>query len=870
MISILIFTLMLLGSLSAIVKSSSIPASTEITFISYNGNDANGILAFEHGQIAFYAYPVPPSEYTALPPGAKAYLMPSTYYDILVNPLNTTFGFNPFQFQEVRFALNFIVNRTYFVNNILHGYGIPTITVYAGEQCVLHIQNTLAKYANIHYNFTYANETIYKVLTAHGAQYINGKWYYNGKPITVYVFVRTDTTVRREYAEYLITQLQKLGFTVQQIQGNLQKQISFVYGSDPANTTWNIVVEAWGGTYGYYDAGLAAGLYGTLAGNAPFTSYYGLTFGTYNDSKYESPLLLHEANEIDNWSSILIQSNFTSADQYYQLINNIVDVGINMSVRIGLGMSLVPEYVLSNVNGVYPNYAQSTLLNFQTYLEIANGTYPNITIGVRYLSQGSANPGVGFTDAYTVGIANALFTPQYLTIPGSGYPVPYIYTYKIVNLTPYAVVPVPSDALWWNPAKQQITRVPPNTTAQMAVIYNLAPLINNDKWVDGQNITLADIIYQYIVASEMSLNSSNPIYDSVAAEVYGLSLQTIKGFKIINSTAIEIWGNDWFFDPTVAVTNLFLAFNPLGYAAEPAAGYFPWQVYVGMEAVVAEGKAAWSAGAAQSKGIDWLNLLSPKDVGYIISALQNASSMGYIPESLLQVENLSNITLVTPQQAIAGYQAAISFMKTYGNALIGNGPFMLVAWNPSASPPYAKIVRNPYFHLMPPAEALSLPEIFYISFSVPSTVTVGQTLNGTVMATPAGSTTAQPASNVTVYLELLYPNGTIISSLQEMTNANGQFTFTVPTNLSPGSYLLTIVAYKNTSILINPVTYTLVVLPPITTTNNSTVVSTVVSTVISTVVSTVATSASNVGYLAVITVLIIIIIVLAVLLLRRR
>ncbi|MCY0884185.1 MAG: peptide ABC transporter substrate-binding protein, partial [Acidianus infernus] len=276
------------------------------------------------------------------------------------------------------------------------------------------------------------------------------------------------------------------------------------------------------------------------------------------------------------------------------------------------------------------------------------------------------------------------------------------------------------------------------------------------------------------------------------------------------------------------------------------------------------------AGVAQSKGIDWLNLVSPKDVGYIISALQNASSMGYIPESLLQVENLSNITLVTPQQAIAGYQAAISFMKTYGNALIGNGPFMLVAWNPSASPPYAKIVRNPYFHLMPPAEALSLPEIFYISFSVPSTVTVGQTLNGTVMSTPAGSTTARPASNVTVYLELLYPNGTIISSLQEMTNANGQFTFTVPTNLSPGSYLLTIVAYKNTSILINPVTYTLVVLPSTTTTNNSTVVSTVVSTVISTVVSTVTTSASNVGYLAVITVLIIIIIVLAVLLLRRR
>ncbi|TRM98182.1 peptide ABC transporter substrate-binding protein, partial [Sulfolobus sp. E1] len=569
-LSLLVLFAMLISSLYVVSQSAnSLPASTSITIISYNGNDANGILAFEHGQIGFYAYSVPPSEYTALPPGAKAYLMPATYYDVLVNPLNTSFGFNPFQFQEVRFALNFIVNRTYFVDNILHGYGIPSITLYAGEQDVLHLQNTLAKYAYIHYNFTYANETIYRVLTAHGAQYVNGKWYYNGKPIVVYVFVRTDATVRREYAEYFITQLEKLGFTVQQVQGNLQKEISFVYGSDPANTTWDILIEAWGGTYGYYDAGLAEGLYGTLAGDAPFTSYYGLSFGTYNDSKYEPQLLLKEANEIDNWSLILAQSQFTSEQEYYQLENDIVNVGINMSVRIGLGISLIPQYVLPTISGVYPSYAQGTLLNFQTYLEIANGSYPNVTIGVRYLSQGSANPGVGFTDAYTDEIANGLFAPQYLYVPGSGYQIPYIYTYKIVSLSPNSsAVKVPTNALWWNPSKQAVTYVSPNTTAQMAVIYNLAPLFNNDKWADGQSITMADIIYQYIIASEMSLNSSNPIYDSEASSAYGPGLQTIKGFKIINSTAIEIWGNDWFFDPNVAATGLFLAFNPLGYAEE--------------------------------------------------------------------------------------------------------------------------------------------------------------------------------------------------------------------------------------------------------------------------------------------------------------
>ena len=869
-ISVPIFILMLLGTITPLAQPTSIPASTSITFISYNGNDANGILAFEHGQIAFYAYSVPPSEYTSLPPGAKTYLMPATYYDVLVNPLNTTFGFNPFQFQEVRFALNFIVNRTFFVDNILHGYGIPSITLYAGEQCVLHIQNTLAKYAYIHYNFTYANETIYKVLTAHGAQYVNGKWYYDGKPITVYVFVRTDATVRSEYAQYFISQLEKLGFTVQEIQGNLQKEISMVYGSDPANTTWDILIEAWGGTYGYYDAGLIEGLYSTLGSSAPFTSYYGLSFGTFNDSKYESPLLLEEANEIDNWSLTLIQSEFTNAAQYYQLVNDIVNVGINMSVRIGLGISLTPQYVLSNINGVYPNYAQGSLLNFQTYLSIVNGSYPNVTIGVRYLTQGAANPGAGFTDAYTDEIATALFTPAALTVPGSGYPVPYIYSFKIVNITPNAVVPVPSNALWWNPAKQQVTYVPSNTTAQMAVIYNLAPLFNNDKWADGQNITLADIIYQYIIASEMSLNSSNPIYDSVTSSVYGPLLQTIKGFKIVNSTAIEIWGNDWFFDPTQAAVSLFGSFNPLGYSLA-GGGYFPWQVYVGMKDVVAEGKAAWSQSTAQSKGIDWLNLVSPTDVGYILSALENASTSGYIPNSLLQVEKLSNMTLVTQQQAMSGYNAAISFIQTYDNALIGDGPFILVAWNPSASPQFAKIVKNPYFHLVPPQQALSTPMTYSISFNVPPTVTAGEVLNGTVRGTPVGSTQASPVANVTVYLELLHPNGSIIFSTQEMTNNQGQFTFNIPKNLSSGSYILTIAAYQNTSILINPMEVSLVVLPPVTTTSSTTTANLSTTSVQTSSSSATSTTSSgiNVGLIGAV-IAIIIIVIAAVALLRRR
>ena len=249
-------------------------------------------------------------------------------------------------------------------------------------------------------------------------------------------------------------------------------------------------------------------------------------------------------------------------------------------------------------------------------------------------------------------------------------------------------------------------------------------------------------------------------------------------------------------------------------------------MYAAMNNVVAKGEAAWSETAAKSKEIDWLSLVSPKDVGYVLSALQNLSASNYIPKSLLELENISGVTLVTPQQAQAGYQAAINFIKTYGNGLIGDGPFMLVSWQPSVSPPYAKIVKNPYFNLTPPSFALVDPSSYTFSFTPPTTVYPGQTLNGTVMATPMGTTVTEPADNITVYYALTAPNGTLVLDNQTTTNSNGVFTFTLPSTLTPGAYSLLLVANSFTSTMVNPVTYSLIVVPAITTSTTTTTTTT--------------------------------------------
>ncbi|ADL18470.1 Dipeptide/oligopeptide ABC transporter, dipeptide/oligopeptide binding protein [Acidilobus saccharovorans 345-15] len=823
-----VFSLVLLNPLAftARAQTSGQPAST-IILKSYSGSDTAGVGDFDHGYIAFYDYAIPPYKMGTLPSGAVAYEMPSTYYDVLLNPVEYIQNpsgqevLNPFYYQSVRFAINYIVDRSYFVNDVLYGYGIPSLTLYGGEYEMLTTSNVTAKFSNITYNPSYANETIYKTLTAHGYKYINGQWYYpNGQPVVIYVFVRSDTTVRYIYASFLIDQLKSLGFEVQPIYGNLQKEITDIYSMVPNETTWNVLIEAWGGTYGFYDWSLPASLYGAAFGNLPASDAYGTAWGLgVNTTNIQEPELTQELNIIDNLSLRLALSEFTSEQQYYEWLNTINYYGIVSAIRIGLGMSLIPIFVNSNmVTGLVPNYIEGLVTPF-SFLNARTPT-GTLTIGVRHLAMGSMNPVAGFTDSYSVATASSVFLPIIYYIPGNGFPVPAGFTYKLVALSPVANITVPTSALMYNATSMKVQHVPPNTTAKVAVIVNFAPLLQNDRFVDGQPITLADLIEQYLIAANVSLSSNSPIYDSTAAAVYGPSLQQIVGFEILNSTSLEIWSTAWWFNPEYAALSTVGDFIILGYA-EPGGGMMPWPLYAAMAYVVAHGEAAWSTGAATSEHVDWLSLVNPTDVGNVLKAMQLYNSTGYIPEGLLEVQSLSGVQLVNETFAHEAYTDAINYINTYGNAVIGEGPYMLVAYQPGQ---YAKLVRNPYFNVPVPSILTSTPVLYSVHVALPplGMVPAGGSISATVYGTPDGTNVTTTQSGVFVIAQFVTPEGAVVAQENLTSGADGSVSIPVPASLSPGSYYLVLWAYTPANILLDPVKVPITVTPMVTTTTTTT------------------------------------------------
>jgi peptide/nickel transport system substrate-binding protein len=809
-----------------------------ITLTDYNGNDQSGVADLAAGKVAAYDFQLTPTELAQLNSSFSKIVTPSALYDILLNPVNTSWGFNPFQFQTVRQAVNYVLDRNYFIDNLLGGNAIPAISPYAGEPDALVVSNTTAEYtAFLQYNLALANQSIYQTLVSAGATYGpssggNSSWSYNSQPITLNLIQRTDDPIRDEYAGFLASQFEDLGFKINIIQATLAKANSMVYGSDPYNSTWSVYTESWGGVYQYYDESLVSSFAGTLGGVTPFSDAIGDAMGAYNDSAHEAPSLIQQGNQIDSVALQLFEGQFNSFSQRSQLLNNITNLSFQSAVRIYVATSLnAYAFNPAQLSKVTPNFLEDPILNTNSYMTMASATgSSSVNIGVRYLEQGALNPIGGWKDSYSVAGSAGVVLPSLYYQPSTAYPYGIGFTYKLDSISPTANDTLPSSALYYNYTTGDFDHVANGTQAKTAVTVNFAPLLSSEKWSDGQPITMADLIYQYVIYENASMNANSSIYDGYANEIYSSSLDTITGFQLLNSTSMIEYSSYYYPDPTYAALDVATLLLQPGDAL-PGGDMLPWQLYQAMANVVSEGKAAWSTSAATSKSIDWLSLVSPTDVSAITSQLSTLSLSSYVPPELTQLASITGVNMTTPSQAQAGYSAITSFINKYGNAVISDGPFIITQYQTTTTPNFEILTKNPLFNSSIYPEALLTPATSITSTAiVPAFLTPGSSFNVTTLSTLLGTNDTQPLSGVKVVAQIV-ANGSIVSQTSTISGMDGQATISLPSNLPSGTYTLLVYSSNANSSLINPLQTSITVIAGTnsttsTTTNSSTIIST--------------------------------------------
>lgn len=667
----------------------------EIQFIQYL-DESNALEEVKHGNLDMY-YSRIPSELLETPESRQnldVHYVTVGSYSILTNPAEGA-KFNPFSNQEIRFALNYLIDRRLVVDELMGGYGIPMVSNYGPyDPDYLSILSEIEKF-HFRYNPEYANEVISKILTEKGAQKTEGKWYYNSKPIEITIFIRNDDPIRKSIGEILSSELEKIGFVIHKDFGDLNKAYVTVYGSNPSDLKWNLYTEGWAGRSAFvkYDSLGPAQMYAPWFSNMP---------GFNNPSywNYKNP-------QLDDTTQKIYSGNFTSVEERKNLIRDAVSEGVRESVRIFLASKIDPFVTNKRINGVINDFGGG-ITNRLTPINIRSND-DSLKIGVKQIYQGSWNPIGGLADAYSKNIWDLLYDPGIFKNPYSGQNFPVRENWKVETAGPRGHLDVPSDTIIWDPILQKWKNVGPGVTATSKVTFDLTW----GNWHSGQKMDMKDVLYSVYFSSEWGSpqTENDKTFDSAYTPQASQSQKTLVGMRLIDEHSVEVYVNYWHFDDSEIAD--WASVWPV----------MPWEITTAMEKIVLDGKASFSRTDAQVKNLNWLSLIVPRDASLVKEALREFQKTKYIPTALLSFDN-------TAQYYDSRYESAIKWIENKNHAIISNGPFYLETYSPEAR---AMTVRS-FDDSTYPFEAghwkkfekVNLPKITQID--IPSQIILGQPL----------------------------------------------------------------------------------------------------------------------------------------------
>lgn len=566
---------------------------------------------------------------------------------ILVNPAESE-KFNPFSIKEIRFALNYLVDRKLIVNELMGGYGSPIVSHYVpSDPEFLTIIEVLEQF-NFQYNPTLVNEIVTKSLIGKGAIKNNGIWEINSKPIEITIFIRSDDPVRKSIGELLSTELEKIGFIVKKDFGDLNKAFVIVYGSDPAELKWSIYTEGWSrSAFKKYDSTGLGQMYSPWFSNMP----------GFNDPTYWN----YKNDKLDYLTQKIYTGNFSSSKERTKIVQEAVTEGVKESVRIFLA-SKVDQYVTNEeISGVINDFGAGVPSRFTPIN--AQGSGEELNIGVKQIYQGAWNPIMGFGDVYSRHIWSIVSDPGTFKHPFTGETIPVRTSWTVETAGPKDKLKIPSDAEIWDPISQRWEKIGEDKTATSKIVYDF----EFSKWHNGEKMDMNDILHWLYFKIEWGTQTdeNDKTFDTEFTPRAAQSIQTIKGIKYLDEDTLEVFVDYWHFDERE------IAEWPVIWST------VPWEITAAMEKAVMEGKVSFSRSGAISKNINWLSLLIPNDANEIRNNLENFYENKHIPKSFETME-------INSKYYESRYNSSSSWIKENQHAVISNGPFYLKSYSPES------------------------------------------------------------------------------------------------------------------------------------------------------------------------------------------
>ncbi len=689
--------------------------------------------------------------------------------------------FNPFAIEEVRFALNFLINRKYIVDEILGGAGFPMFSMATTGQ-----PGTM-KYTKVAEEFGFTPEgdeekaiaDITAAMEAAAAlpenqgRLVKGAefWEFDGEPVTIEFIIRVDDpNGRLKEGNYVADQIEKAGIKVDRLTWDRVKATSASYNSNPADYEWNLYTEGWGAgaTRRYWEhivAQMYAPWYGFMPGGATAENW-----NTVNEA-------------LDQYTQDAFHGRFLTIDEYWEDALEGLKLGLKDALRIYVCAKT--DFYTANKARFEQRFAYGLGDGVNEWMFITGKTPDKILNVTQFSAQGALFMSAwdpigndGFSDTYSTKISKALIDAGMEESPVSGDQEEVRAHYYDVETQVERVgnelvgqISVPADAVKYDPITNEWATVGEGVRAYSKASFSFT----FTQWHDGTPMTLLDLVYNEGFRAEWSSQDGNndKEYQSTYASLVAEGIESIKGFvfDFKNETVTTYF--DYNFPPSKARV---AGTGCPAFTVAASGGVVSGNVWTVIEAIsdmIVNGSKSGTQYSISSDSDNEIDILIPSHVADILAKVKELKAAGHIPAYLKG--------LMTAEQADAAYANAIAFIEEMGHAYIGNGAFILTAYDPETN--FLELTANRDWAWSADywIDRFAVPTIIINDFKVPTLVPRGKDIEVKVDLSKVvyPSVTPEVADEGTVEVFL----GNLEGITGQITNA-GEFKLMIPGSMT--------------------------------------------------------------------------------------
>jgi len=549
--------------------------------------------------------------------------------------------FNPFAIREIRFALNWLIDRKYIVDEILGGAGFPMYCMATPGQPGTMKYNKVAD----EFGFTPEGDEEAAIdditlameeaanLPENKGRLVRGEefWEFDGEPVTISFMIRVDDpNGRLREGNYISDQIEKAGIKVNRLYWDRSKAGSTAYYSNPADYEWNLYTEGWGaGATRRYWEHIVAQMY------AP---WYGYIPGGANPENWN-----FKAPGLDELTKNAYYGRFTTIDEYWEYALEGLRLGLEDGIRVYVCAQ--EQFFVANSERFDQRFAYGLGDGINEWMYVTAKTEDRVLTTTQFSAKGALFMSAwdpigndGFSDVYSTLISNALVDASMFESPVSGKQTEQRAQYKDVETKVVregekivGQIDVPANAIKYNPETDKWEAVGEGVSSQSKATY----IFNYTNWHNGYPMSINDLYYYEAFVSEWATKNGDNDREYEAAYASSMigGVEQTKGW-VVNADGSITTYFDYNFPPSEARV---ASMGSPSYTASAAGGTVcgvSWDVYEAIALLITQGSRSGRQYSVSSDSDNEIDILIPEHVADIKAKLEWMLEEGHIPASL--------------------------------------------------------------------------------------------------------------------------------------------------------------------------------------------------------------------------------------------